>query len=133
MSSQPAPEPSRSTQTNHCVMVVDDDQDIREILAEALSDAGYRVVTAKNGAEALEILTNVKPSLILLDLNMPIMDGIAFRHAQRLDPAVARVPTVVMSAVHRMRERIADLAVDDALEKPITLKQLFDVVERYCR
>jgi CheY-like chemotaxis protein len=113
-------------------MLVDDDQDIREVLSEILTGAGYATVTASNGAEALEILKSVKPFLILLDLNMPVMDGFDFRRVQRSDPAVAQIPTVVMSALHHMRERIAGLAVDDALAKPVDLEDLFRVVEHHC-
>ncbi len=127
MNKAPGPQPN-----GRLVMVVDDDQDIREIISEVLSDAGYSVVTASNGAEALELLEGGRPSLILLDLNMPVMDGAAFRRAQREDAALAAIPTVVMSAVHQMLERIADLGVNDALAKPVSLRQLMQVVERYC-
>jgi CheY-like chemotaxis protein len=113
-------------------MVVDDDQDIREILTEILTDAGYTVVPSVNGSDALAKLREVTPSLILLDLNMPVMDGIAFRHEQRQDPRYAAIPTVVMSAVHKMNEQIAGLAVADALAKPVNLKDLMRVVARYC-
>jgi CheY-like chemotaxis protein len=139
-SSQPLPSPSRqvptippsSTGTSASVLVVDDDQDISDILSEILTRAGHSVVTARNGLEALEKLKSVRASLILLDLNMPIMDGFEFRRLQRLDPAVAQVPTVVMSALHQMRERIARLAVDDALAKPIALERLLQVVGHFC-
>jgi CheY-like chemotaxis protein len=63
---------------------------------------------------------------------MPVMDGFEFRRAQRSDPTVAKVPTVVISALHKVRERVADLVVDEVLEKPIQLQQLLQVVERYC-
>jgi CheY-like chemotaxis protein len=118
--------------TKATVMVVDDDQDIREILTEVLSDAGYDVVPSTDGSDALTKLRDATPSLILLDLNMPIMDGVEFRQMQRKDPAKAKIPTVVMSAVHGMNERIANLAVDGALAKPVNLKDLMQVVERYC-
>ena len=139
-SSQPLPSPSREiptippspTATSTSVMVVDDDQDISDILSEILTRAGHSVVTARNGVEALEKLKSVRPALILLDLNMPVMDGFEFRRLQRLDPAVAQVPTVIMSALYQMRERIAHLGVDDALEKPIALERLLQVVEHFC-
>lgn len=117
--------------TPRTVMIVDDDQDIREILAEILTDAGYTVVPSVNGSDALTKLHQVTPSLILLDLNMPVMDGIAFRHAQRRDPRFSAIPTVVMSAIHKMHEQIADLGVADALAKPVNLNDLMRVVERY--
>jgi CheY-like chemotaxis protein len=115
------------------VMVVDDDRDIREIVADVLGDAGYSVITAINGADAIELLAKVTPSLILLDLNMPVMDGFEFRRAQRGNPALAKIPTVIMSAVHRMKEKVEELAVDDTLEKPVVLKDLLGVVARFCR
>lgn len=126
-----AQRPSGSTEPA-AVMVVDDDLDIREIVAEVLSDAGYSVVTAAHGADALELLKSVTPKLILLDLNMPVMDGFDFRRAQQADPALAKIPTVVMSAVHRMKERVLELGVDATLEKPVVLRDLLAVVARYC-
>jgi CheY-like chemotaxis protein len=113
------------------ILVVDDDLDIREIVSEVLTDAGYAVATARNGFEALELLKKLKPSLILLDLNMPLMDGVEFRHRQKQDPALFRIPTVVMSAMDQMQGRIAELGVEAALAKPMELRRLLEVVERY--
>jgi CheY-like chemotaxis protein len=115
------------------VLVIDDDEDIREILSEILVRAGYSVVGASNGAEALRVLETVLPCLILLDLNMPIMDGFEFRRRQRLDPALERIPTVVMSALYQMKQRIVGLGVDGALAKPVDLKDVMELVSRYCR
>lgn len=114
------------------VMVVDDDQDIREILDEVLTRARHSVVTASNGATALDLLKSVRPRVILLDLNMPVMDGFEFLRIRKSDRAIAQIPTVIMSALHRMRERIADLAVDDVLEKPVDLDHLLRVVKHHC-
>jgi CheY-like chemotaxis protein len=121
-----------SAASSTSIMVVDDDEDIRAVLSEVLTECGYTAVTAANGAEALEALKTVRVSLILLDLNMPVMDGFEFRRMQRIDPDAVQIPTVVMSALHRMRERIVDLAVEDALEKPVDLEHLLQVVKRYC-
>jgi CheY-like chemotaxis protein len=121
-----------SAASSTSILIVDDDEDIREVLTDVLTERGYRAITAANGAEALEPLKTVRLSLILLDLNMPVMDGFEFRRMQRSDPVAARIPTVVMSALQHMRERIVDLAVDDALEKPLILEHLLQVIERYC-
>ncbi len=115
------------------VMIVDDDEDIREIVGEILGDASYDVVAARNGREALDQLASTTPQLILLDLNMPVMDGIAFRHAQRADARFAKIPTVVMSAIHQMQQRIADLGFEHAMAKPVDLKELLRVVARFTR
>jgi CheY-like chemotaxis protein len=113
------------------VLVVDDDTEIREIVTEVLEDEGYSVAAAIHGAAALAVLKTVRPAVILLDLNMPVMNGPEFREAQLRDPDLRTIPTVVMSAVDRMREQIATMSVDDALPKPVRLPQLLAVVQKY--
>jgi len=112
------------------VLVVDDDPDIREIVSEILEDAGYHVISAANGAEALECLKTQTPSLILLDLYMPVMDGFEFRRRQK-ESSAAGIPTVVVSAVHYLKERVAALGFADALTKPVEFRHLLDVVKRH--
>jgi CheY-like chemotaxis protein len=123
-----APRPRRVA-----VLVVDDDLEIRETVAGILEDEGHSVATASDGANALTVLETVDPELILLDLNMPNMSGEQFRVAQRGDPRIADIPTVVMSAVDRMAQRVADLALAGALRKPVALRELLDVVRRHVK
>ncbi len=113
------------------VLVVDDDLDIREVLMEILADSGYTSVAAADGREALALLTEVRPHLILLDLNMPIMNGRQFREAQRADPELRLIPTVIMTAVDRLTVQVADLGADGALPKPVRLHELLSLVARY--
>jgi CheY-like chemotaxis protein len=115
------------------VLVIDDDLDIVDSIRDVLEDEGYTVIAANDGREALERLASIKPELILLDLAMPHMDGGSFREAQRKDPSLASIPTVVMSAADRTPEKAAPLAPDDCLVKPIRLAALLEVVARYCR
>jgi CheY-like chemotaxis protein len=115
------------------VLVVDDDRDIRETLQEILETEGYEVQTARNGADGLERARAVRPSLILLDLFMPVMDGAEFRHRQMQDGQLADIPVVIVSAAAGLEERIAALGVAGHLEKPLDIEHLFDVVGRYCR
>jgi CheY-like chemotaxis protein len=114
------------------VLVVDDDDAIRETLREILQDEGYTVATAANGADALRILKGLLPKLIVLDLNMPHLSGDEFRLVQRLEPALRGIPTVVLSAVDRMRERAAELEADAYLAKPVKLHDLLTIVARFC-
>jgi phosphoenolpyruvate-protein kinase (PTS system EI component) len=114
------------------VLVVDDDREVRETVTEVLTDEGYTVAAVADGAAALGLLRTVTPEVILLDLNMPTMNGAAFRRAQRLDPALAAIPTVVMTAVDRMKDHLPEL-VTDALVKPVKLSDLLAVVSRYVR
>jgi DNA-binding response OmpR family regulator len=81
------------------VLVVEDDAALREMMAQQLHLAGFAPATAPNGYEALNLLRMGFPAkLILLDLKMPIMDGWAFRAAQRRDPNLADIPVIVMTA-----------------------------------
>jgi CheY-like chemotaxis protein len=80
------------------VLVVDDDKDIRDLLSDALAAEGYVVASARHGAEALERLRAFRPDLILLDLMMPVMDGLAFIAAKKDDPALADIPVIAMTA-----------------------------------
>jgi two-component system chemotaxis response regulator CheY len=114
------------------VLVVDDDEDILEAVSEALVQAGYSVLGASNGAQALEVLKTATPALILLDLYMPIMDGAEFRREQMRNPSCAAIPTVAISAVDDMDTRARDLGFDGALEKPVQLEVLLSLVARYC-
>ncbi len=80
------------------ILVVDDDPGIREVVSWALEDEGYSVQTARDGAEALVRVRDEPPDGIVLDLNMPVMDGWAFLRACRADPTCKDVPILLMSA-----------------------------------
>ncbi|WP_242346669.1 response regulator [Anaeromyxobacter terrae] len=116
------------------ILVVEDDTAIRQTLAELLQDEGFEVSCAANGAEALAHLTrSVAPSVILLDLTMPVMDGWTFRSAQREDPRLAGIPTVVVSANHATdRRAVAGLEAAAFLAKPFDLDSLIDTIHRLC-
>jgi CheY-like chemotaxis protein len=113
------------------VLVIDDDDDIRDTLSEVLEDIGYSVVTASHGLEALALLRQVRPRVILLDLNMPTMSGAEFLLAQRGDPILRAIPTIIMTAVDRMPDRTADLAAEEVLAKPFRLPDLLALLHLY--
>jgi CheY-like chemotaxis protein len=114
------PTPARSG----CVLLVEDDRDIREILAETLTDLGFEVATAANGLDALELVRGQKarPGVILLDLMMPVMDGYAFLEERSKDPELATVPVLVITAGYRVdRRRLGRVRV---IWKPFDLPRL---------
>jgi CheY-like chemotaxis protein len=116
------------------ILVVDDDVALRDALAELLRDNGFEVSCAGDGSEALGRLEDAPPpSLILLDLAMPVMDGWSFRAAQRRDPRLAAIPTVVLSATAGADARALEtLAPAAALAKPFELDRLIETVQRLC-
>ncbi len=115
------------------VMVVDDDDQIREVMRQILDHEGYKVASAGNGSEAMAYLrSSGEPCLILLDLMMPVMDGWEFRSRQRKDPQLAEIPVVVVSALANVGERAESLEADGYLRKPVDFDDLLTTVERYC-
>lgn len=109
------------------ILVVDDDESIRATLRDFLSDEGYGALLASDGAEALDLLRSSaqpRPSLIILDLGMPNMDGHQFRVAQRHDPALSSIPTIVVTSARR-----ADISGAVMLHKPLDLTRLADTIQ----
>jgi CheY-like chemotaxis protein len=114
------------------VMVVDDDDDIRETISGLLAQRGFQVTTAADGNDALQQLRSGDlPGLILLDLMMPSMSGEEFRAWQMNDPRLAAVPVVVLSGAGMVDEVGKKMKVE-AISKPIELTILVDTVKRYC-
>jgi CheY-like chemotaxis protein len=117
------------------VLVVEDDEDMRFILTELLEHHGWNTHAACDGLEGLTMLRKHRPSLILLDLAMPRMNGIQFRTAQRQlpDKLLASVPCVVVSAVHDAPSFKSALNAADVLVKPFEADRLLKAVESYAR
>jgi CheY-like chemotaxis protein len=116
------------------VLVVDDERGIRELFRRVLLLAGYDVLLAAGGAEGLQLLgRNPDIGLILLDLDMPYIDGSRFRAAQLADPRLAGVPTVVVTGMALTDALRAELHADAYLTKPAPPAQLTATAARYCR
>jgi CheY-like chemotaxis protein len=110
------------------ILVVDDDDDIREAMRDALEDEGYNVETASDGAQALDRLRAMpnEPCLVLLDLMMPVMDGWTFLAERNQDPRLAGIPITIVSAARNVPPDVQCLA------KPISQDRLLDEVHRHC-
>jgi CheY-like chemotaxis protein len=117
------------------VLVVEDDEDMRIILKQLLEHHGWSTHTASDGLEGLNLLQQHRPSLILLDLAMPRMNGMEFRAAQRQlpDKRLASVPCVVVSAVHDAPSFKSTLNAVDVLVKPFEADRLLNAVASYSR
>jgi CheY-like chemotaxis protein len=112
------------------VLVVDDDQGIRELVATALSEEGYDVSGAADGAEALDRIAEVRPDVILLDMRMPVMDGWEFARRYRSQPA-PHAPIVIVTAALDVAKDAKEIGADGFLAKPFQLDDLVALVERH--
>jgi CheY-like chemotaxis protein len=119
--------------TDECILLVEDDTDIREEMAGLLESEGYTVAQARNGQDALEQLKSIpKPCVILLDLMMPVMNGWDFRQQQLADPALKEIPTVIVSGAAQALQEARTLHATAFLQKPFEIEPLLDVIEQYC-
>ncbi len=110
------------------ILVVDDDPSILATVSEILEFEGYPVRTATNGAEALQLIEQEPPSLVLLDMRMPVLDGWGF--ARRLGERGVRLPIVVMTAAQDARRWAEEIGAAGYVPKPFELPELLDTVER---
>jgi two-component system chemotaxis response regulator CheY len=111
--------------TSH-VLVVDDDPSIRSLVGEILELADYEVETAADGAEALRSIEHCSPSVMLLDMRMPVLDGWGVAHA--LQEQGRHVPTVVMTAAENAEQWCAEVSADACVGKPFELEDLLRAV-----
>jgi len=114
------------------ILLIEDDPSIQGAISLLLEREGFTVTCAGNGAEALRLLgAGEPPALILLDMMMPIMNGLEFREAQQRDPRLAAIPVVVLSATPGAEESV-DLPPPSAvIPKPFDIDQLLAVVEAH--
>ena len=117
--------------TGKRILVVDDDESIREFVEMALTDDGYEVATAADGAGALAVLEGFDASLILLDMRMAGMDGWSFAEAYKRIPG--RAPILVLTAARDAAVSAAEIEADAFLAKPFELRQLLGLVARLVR
>ena len=115
---------TNETATASHILIVDDDPTIRSVLEALLEDEGFAPVTASNGQEAVRIARDDPPSLILMDLMMPVMSGVDAVRQLKTDPETAGIPVIAMSAGFILRESIEDLLADSIIAKPFDLDAL---------
>ncbi len=120
---------TKSTQT---ILMVDDNQDLLDIFADLLTAKGnYTVVTATNGALALERCMETQPDCVIIDVKMPELDGYQLVRALRGDPATEHIPLIILSAMAQDRDKLIGTlsGVDRYLVKPVTPLELIAIIQ----
>ena len=117
------------------ILIVDDDVDLREAFVMAFKQEDYQVLAAEEGVEAMEILESLKkedlPDLIILDYQMPRMDGMVFSHLKAENPKIASIPVVLLSACGNKYEVKQKTLADAYVEKPLELNRLLDLAHHF--
>jgi len=115
------------------LLVVEDVPDILVLLVETLKFKGYKVVTATNGEEALDVVKNGLPALIITDILMPKMDGFSLVHSLRLNPSTRNIPVVFLSATYvapEDKEFALTIGVTRFIEKPVDMEAFFPMIDK---
>lgn len=113
------------------ILVVDDIPDILKLLDATLQFKGYRVVTARDGLEALEVIQKERPALVIADILMPKMDGFSLLHRIRIDPNTRDIPVIFLSATYvgqEDKEFARAIGVTSFIEKPVDLEKFFPII-----
>lgn len=121
------------TRPTDFILVIEDDAAIRSATVRLLRNKGYTVHSVNNGLEAMRYLkSHALPRLILLDLQMPVMDGYQFRVRQQEDPDLKQIPVVILSSEDDLKDTADELEAD-SLQKPVEESALFEKVRQVSR
>jgi two-component system cell cycle response regulator DivK len=121
--------------TNATILYVEDNLDNRTLVRRILMAEGYTLIEAVNATQALDILQSTRPNLILMDINMPDMDGYSLTAKIKNTPGLESIPIVAMTAnvMRGDRERSLEAGCDGYIQKPIDIDKLPDQVEHFMR
>lgn len=116
------------------VLIVDDQEKNRKLLKVLLQKSGYETIEAENGKEGIELALNIKPDLILMDIKMPVMDGITATKMLKSDNTTSKIPVIIVtsSAMKGDEEHImSETRCDYYITKPVDIKELPALVKRF--
>lgn len=111
------------------VLVVEDDDGIRELIRMILADAGHEALIALDGEQAIHLARTQIPQLILMDLNLPEVNGADACRAIKSDPATEHIPIIAMSAAQNIRAQLGQLTIDGFVAKPFDVEDLMTTIE----
>lgn len=116
-----------------CILLVEDNELGRDMLSRRLGRAGFDVVTAADGEQALEIMRERRPALVLMDMSLPVMDGWTACRSARADPQTRQIPIIALTAHAMANDRQSALAAgcDDFATKPVDFPQLLEKIRTY--
>jgi two-component system, cell cycle response regulator DivK len=115
------------------ILVVEDQPDNRQIIRDMLADTGYEIAEAENGEEALAAIAKQRPDLILMDIQLPIMDGYAATRRIKTDPALKSIPVIAVTsyALSGEEKKAREAGCDDYVPKPYSPRQLLAKIRQY--
>ena len=125
----PAPKTYKLSPT---ILLVEDSEDSRQVISVSLREKGYQVVLAVNGQEAVNVALNARPDIILMDLNLPIVDGFAATEQIRQHPALSNIPILAITAydTYGMKDAALEAGCDRYISKPLDFDRVDEILRR---
>lgn len=119
--------------TNRTILIVEDNNSNRLLMSDILNYQGYTVLEAKNGVEGIEKAREYRPDLVLMDIQMPVMDGFTAARILKDDPLTRQIRLIAITAfaMHGDRERILAAGFDDYIAKPIAIREFPRTIQNY--
>ena len=116
-----------------CILVVEDQEDNRQIVRDLLTTTDYQVMEAENGEEALAAVAKQRPDLILMDIQLPIMDGYEATRRLKADPGLSAIPIIAVTsyALSGDEEKARAAGCDDFVPKPFSPRELLAKIRKY--
>ena len=117
------------------ILIVDDDAKIRKLLRVVLQSSGYETIEAENGERGIKLAKENIPNLILMDIQMPVMDGISALKIIRLDESTKSIPVIAQTsyAMKGDREKFLAEGFDSYISKPIDVKEFIEIIKRHIK
>jgi two-component system cell cycle response regulator DivK len=117
------------------ILVVEDQPDNRQIIRDMLAGTGYEITEAENGEEALSAIAKARPDLILMDIQLPVMDGYAATRRIKTDPALKSIPVIAVTsyALSGEEKKAREAGCDDYVPKPYSPRQLLAKIQQYLK
>ena len=116
-----------------CILLLEDSQDLRSLLARHLTKAGYKVLQAEDAVAAGKLVVEQRPQVIIADIKLPHMNGDEFIAALRADPAVRDIPVIFLSVDEHLAEHAKRLGAVAYFDKSVSAERLIEVVDLYAR
>jgi len=118
---------------NRCILVVEDQEDNRQILRDLLTNSGYKLVEAEDGEQALTIAGRQRPDLILMDVQIPLIDGYEVTRRLKADPVLRAIPIIVVTsyALSGDESKARAAGCNGYVSKPYSTRQLLATIQHY--
>ncbi len=113
------------------ILIVDDSHENLEVFSILMKHAGFNPIKASNGKEGIILAKKEKPHLILMDIQMPVMDGLEAVKILKEEPSTKHIPSIALTSLYLQKEEFLKYGFDDYVQKPVTFFNLFKIINKY--